>query len=105
MKKLVFLTALSLLLGLIPFSTVHDAKATAHTTQATQDIWFEITYGYNGQYVMQGTIAVNGIYRTFIGGGIIVQANIGDSYSIHDIYQSAGAAGVIDNQVMFVQIN
>lgn len=105
MKKLIFLTVLSLLLGLSPFSIAHDIKTVTCAKAATQDIWFEITYSYNGQYVMQGIIIVNGIVRSFRAGGIIVQANIGDSYSIYDISQSAGASGVIDNQFMFVQIN
>ncbi|MGN7822461.1 hypothetical protein ACTJJB_20215 [Chitinophaga sp. 22536] len=109
MKKLIFLTLLSLLLGVSSFSSVHHAKATTFTTQATDEIWFDFRYSYNGQWVMSGTLLVWNdtsyhLYH-FTAGGAIIQANIGDHYSVSSLDQSAGASGIITSTYMAVLIN
>ncbi|NML35815.1 hypothetical protein HHL17_01280 [Chitinophaga sp. G-6-1-13] len=106
MKKLIFVSVLSLLLGFTPFSNAHPVEATASLTAArTQDIWFEITYKTSGLYVMQGIISVNGIFRNFNYGGIIIQANIGDSYAAYDAFFQYSDSGTITSEAMFVQLH
>ncbi|NLR66192.1 hypothetical protein HGH92_17925 [Chitinophaga varians] len=111
MKKLLFLTTLSLFLGLIPFSTAQDAKATAYVRKATQEIWFNITYSYNGQWVSRGHITIlsstsGSQTYTFFAGGIVLQANIGDYYSIvSDDLSPASGGGIITDTNMNVTVS
>ncbi|MBC9913198.1 hypothetical protein [Chitinophaga varians] len=104
MKKLFFLSVLSLLLGFTPFSNAHSAETTAGLTKRTQDIWFEITYKTSGLYVMSGHITINGVWRNFSYGGIIVQANIGDSYTASDLLYYYSDSGTITSESMFIQL-
>ncbi|NML41807.1 hypothetical protein HHL17_31765 [Chitinophaga sp. G-6-1-13] len=105
MKKLIFLTVLSLLLGVSTFSTAHDTIGIISPKKATQVITFNVTYFWNGQFVPYSNLYINGQFvATIIYGPWFVQANIGDSYYIQDLNSTAAAFGTITSTVMNVQL-